>query len=216
MVQAVIFDLDGTLLDTSESIVECASYAADTLGCPPLPREQLLGFIGPPLNVAFPRYFGLDNKKTEEAVRLFRRHYQDGAIYHARPYEGIFSLCETLRNRGIRMAVATNKLEPMARRLLAHFDLARYLDPICGSVPEGSRSKADCIRLCLEEFRLSPEQAVLIGDTEYDAEGAKGVGTPFLAVTYGFGFRSPEDTAGRSFFGTADSPMGAAKILLGE
>ena len=68
----------------------------------------------------------------------------------------------------------------------------------------------------MEELRLSPDQAVLIGDTEFDAEGAEAAGVPFLAVTYGFGFRGPEDTAGRSFFGTADSPMGAAKILLGE
>lgn len=215
MINAVIFDLDGTLLDTSESIVECASYAAGILGCPPLPRERLLRFIGPPLSVAFPRYCGFDEGTTEEAIRLFRQHYREGAIYHARPYDGIFSLCETLRDRGIRMAVATNKLETMARQLLAYFGLDRYCDPIRGTDEEGKLKKADLIRLCLEEYRISPAQAVLMGDTEYDAEGAEGAGVPFLAVTYGFGFRGPEDAAGRSFLGMADSPMEAAKLLLG-
>ncbi len=216
MVQAVIFDLDGTLLDTSEGVLECVSHAARTLGSPQLPREQLLRFIGPPLQVSFPRYYGYDEKRTEEAIRLFREHYRAGAMFHARPYDGIFSLCEVLRDRGIPMAVATNKLEPMARLLLARFGFDRYCTPIRGADPEGKRNKADCIRLCLEELRLAPEQAVLLGDTEYDAAGAAEAGVPFLAVTWGFGFHGPEDLAGQPHIGLAAVPMDAAALLLGD
>lgn len=216
MVKAVLFDLDGTLVDTSEGVAECVSYAAVNLGYPLLPREELLTFIGPPLTLSFPRHYEMDEATTWEAIRLFREHYNAGAMFKAKPYDGILELCQALERRGISMAVATNKVEAQAKRLLAYFGLDRWCSPIRGADPEGRLKKADLIRLCVEELRLSPDQAVLIGDTEFDAEGAEAAGVPFLAVTYGFGFRGPEDTAGRSFLGTADSPMGAAKILLGE
>ena len=214
MVKTVIFDLDGTLLDTSEGVVECVRYAARTLGCPLPPREQLLLFIGPPLSVSFPQYLGLDEQSTAEAIRLFREHYQAGAMFLARPYDGIFTLCETLQAQGIRMAVATNKLEPSARKLLNHFGFDRYCDPIRGADPENRLKKADLIRLCLEEHRIAPEQAVLIGDTEFDAEGAAEAGVPFLAVTYGFGFRGPEDLGARPCLGMVGTPEEAASLLL--
>ena len=214
MADTVIFDLDGTLLDTSEGVVECVRYAARTLGSPLLPREQLLRFIGPPLNASFPRYYGYDEDRTQEAIRMFREHYQAGAMFLARPYDGILSLCETLRDHGIRMAVATNKLEPAARRLLTHFGFDRYCDPIRGADPDGRLKKADLIRLVLEEHGIPPARAVLLGDTEYDAAGAAEAGVPFLAVTYGFGFRKPEDLADLPYIGLAASPMDAAAVLL--
>ena len=124
MIKALIFDLDGTLLDTSEGVVECARYAASELGQPLLPREELLDFIGPPLTDSFPKHYGFDEETTREAIRLFRQHYREGAVYKAKPYEGIFTLCDALHARGTFMAVATNKLEPMAQRLLDHFGFA--------------------------------------------------------------------------------------------
>ena len=166
--------------------------------------------------LAFREELGMDEKTTEEAIRLFRQHYQDGAMFLARPYDGIGALCAALADRGVRMAVATNKLEPAARRLLAHFGFDRYCDPIRGADPESRLKKADLIRLCLEEMEIPPERAVLIGDTVFDAEGAEEAGVPFLAVTYGFGFRSPEDAEGHPCIGLAACPMDAAALLLEE
>lgn len=215
MIDSVIFDLDGTLLDTSQGVLECVRFAADSLGCPPLPREQLLRFIGPPLTDSFPRYYGLDDASAWEAIRLFRQHYESGAVFHARPYDGIYSLCETLRSHGIRLAVATNKLETQAVRLLSHFGFDRYCSPICGADPEGKQRKSDLIRRCLSAHGTPPARAVLVGDTRYDAEGAAESGVGFLAVTYGFGFHSREDASGFSILGAADSPGQAAELLLG-
>lgn len=216
MVKTVIFDLDGTLLDTSEGVLECVRYAAANLGYPLLPREELLTFIGPPLTLSFPRHYEMDEATTWEAIRLFREHYNAGAMFKAKPYDGIPELCQTLVHRGLSIAVATNKVEAQAKRLLAHFGFDRYCDPIRGADPEGRLRKADLIRLCLEDHRILPEQAVLLGDTEYDAAGAAEAGVPFLAVTYGFGFRKPEDLAGLPCIGMAASPMEAAPLLLGS
>ena len=213
MINAIIFDLDGTLLDTSEGVVECARYAAERLGQPRLPREELLDFIGPPLTDSFPKHYGFDEETTKEAIRLFRQHYREGAVYKAKPYEGVFSLCDALHARGTFMAVATNKLEPMAQKLLAHFGFDRYCSPIRGADPEGRLKKADLIRLCLEELGIRPEESVLMGDTVFDAEGAAAAGVGFLAVTYGFGFRTRSDAEPYATAGIISNPMEALELL---
>ncbi len=214
-ITTVIFDLDGTLLDTSEGVLESVRYAAARLGCGELPRETLLRFIGPPLQASFPRYYGLSEADTVEAIRLFRECYTSGAIFHARPYAGIFDLLEALGNAGLKLAVATNKAEPMARRLLGSFGFDRWCSPIRGADLEGKLGKADIIRLCLEELGEPAGAALLVGDTEHDAAGAAAAGVGFLAVTYGFGFRRAEDALPYSPVGTAASPAEVLPILRG-
>ncbi len=216
MTKLLIFDLDGTLLDTSEGVIESARFAAETLGKPRLPREELLDFIGPPLTASFPKHYGFDESTTWEAIRLFRLHYQEGAVFLAKPYEGIYDLCRTMQDHGISMAVATNKIEPMAQKLLAHFGFDRYCSPIRGADAEGKLKKADLIRSCLEELNVLPQDAVLMGDTVFDAEGAAGAGVGFLAVTYGFGFQTREDAETYADAGIAASPMEAAEAILGK
>jgi phosphoglycolate phosphatase len=213
MIKLLIFDLDGTLLDTSDGVIESALFAAETLGQPRLPREELLDFIGPPLTDSFPKHYGFDESTTWEAIRLFRQHYQEGAVFLAKPYDGIYDLCRTLQDRGIAMAVATNKIEPMARKLLARFGFDRYCSPIRGADAEGNLKKSDLIRLCLKELNVRPQDAVLMGDTVFDAEGAADAGVHFLAVTYGFGFRNREDAEVYADAGIAATPMEAAEIL---
>ena len=216
MIDLVIFDLDGTLLDTSEGVLECVRYAADTMGYPPLPREELLTFIGPPLTLSFPKHYGMDEAAAWEAIRLFREHYVAGAILKAVPYAGICQLCRDLQARGTAMAVATNKVETQAVRLLTHFGFERFCSPIRGADPAGRLKKADLIRLCLEERNTAPENAVLMGDTLFDAEGAAAAGVGFLAVTYGFGFHCRQDAAPYATAGIAATPEEAAELICRE
>ena len=213
MKNCVIFDLDGTLLDTSEGVLECVRFAADALGYPQLPEEELLTFIGPPLTLSFPRHYGMDEETAWEAIRLFRQHYLEGAIFKAKPYEGILPLCRELRERGLSLAVATNKVESQARRLLGRFGFDRYCSPIRGADPDGVLKKSDLIRLCLEELRIPPEEAVLMGDTLFDAQGAAEAGVDFLAVTYGFGFHTRAEAEAVATAGIAASPAEAGELL---
>ena len=215
MIRNVIFDLDGTLADTSPGIIESVEHTVGVMGWAPLDRKQLLSFIGPPLRRSFAACCGCSEEEAQEAVTVFRTHYQAGAVLHAEVYPGIRQLCAMLRERGIGMAVATNKPQRFAEALVQHFGLGDYLSPVCGADEAGRLKKADLIRQGAEGLHAALSETVLIGDTDNDAEGAAAAGVQFLAVTYGFGFRTPEDVSGFAHIGTADSPLRIAGILLG-
>lgn len=212
MIKNVIFDLDGTLVDTHEGILESVKHAAEVLELGELPYSKLLTFIGPPIQHSFMLHYGCDQETAKKAEDIFRSYYRSGAMLKAVPYEGIFPLCEALRARGIRMAVATYKREDVALALLKHFHFDEYCDPMHG-VNGSNLLKKDIIKLCMEEMGASVENTVLVGDTDHDATGAREAGVPFLAVTYGFGYRSA-DEVGESI-GVAETPMQIADFLIG-
>ena len=208
-VKCVIFDLDGTLLDTSPGILESVQYATETLGYPELLTEQLLSFIGPPLPDSFIRCYGCDRAEAEHLTAVYREHYREGALLNATPYEGIYALCQELKKHGTRLSVATSKPQFFAQQILTSFGFDRYLDEIHGADFEGKLSKTDLIRLCVGED--APAECLMVGDTEHDAKGAQAAGVPFLAVSYGFGdlhkmVRYPH-------IGISDTPLGVLKVL---
>ncbi len=211
----VIFDLDGTLLNTKEGILESVKYTAGEMGYGELPYETLLTFVGPPIQLSFMRHYGCDRETAQKAANIFRDYYKNTALLLAEPYEGIYDLCRVLKEHGVRMAVATYKREDYALTLLKHFGFDRYCDPIHGADNNNVLKKEDIIRMCQEEMGASNYDSVLIGDTDNDAKGAATAGTPFIAVTYGFGFRTKEDAAEYPCAGVAATPMEIAEIILG-
>ena len=213
MIQNVIFDLDGTLLDTSAGILESVAYTAEQLAFPVLTHETLLKFVGPPLGQSFMKYYGCSEAQAQEAIRIYRGRYQAEGLLHAKPYRGIYALCKRLKAAGIRMAVATYKPEIFAQTLLRHFGFDAYCDPIHGADAAGRLQKEDIIRLCTEEMHASPQSCVLIGDTAHDARGAMQAGMPFLAVTWGFGFKTAADASEYPHIGTAEKPADVTKII---
>ncbi len=217
MIRNVIFDLDGTLLDTREGILESVRYAAGQLGYPELPKEELLQFVGPPIQQSFMQHYGCDEETAQKAAGVFRTYYKTTALLMARPYEGIYALCETLKAHGLRMAVATYKREDYALTLLRHFRFDQYCDPMHGADDLNQLKKADIIQLCMKEMNAIPDECVLVGDTLHDAQGARDAGLSFIAVTYGFGFRDKADTEGFPCYGIAKRPLDvAACIIKGE
>jgi phosphoglycolate phosphatase len=214
MIQNVIFDLDGTLLDTKEGIFESIAYAAGVLGYPQLSEQQLMTCLGPPIQQSFITHYGCDAAEAQRAAEVFRDYYKSGALLKARPYRGIFSLCKRLKANGIRMAVATYKREDYALKLLRHFGFDRYCDPMHGGDTDNRLTKSDIVRLCQTEMGTDAAHSVLVGDTRHDALGAQQAGTPFLAVTYGFGFHTAADAGEFPHIGIAAKPADIADILL--
>ncbi len=210
----VIFDLDGTLLDTSPGIVESVRFAADHLGLPQLSEEQLLSFVGPPLRVSFKMNYGCTDEEAEALTDAFRDKYREGAALNAVPYDGLYELCENLKRNGVLIGVATGKQHDFARQILEYFNFSRYIDILHGTDDAGRLTKADLLRMCAEDAGADPGECVLVGDTEYDAKGAAEAEIPFLAVTYGFG--NPEEMKKWPCVGIADMPEEIFAMVINE
>ena len=189
----VIFDLDGTLMDTSEGILSAVKYTIDKAGMSELTEEQMKSFIGPPIQKSFANIYGVDEVRANELASIFRERYSNVELFGAQPYDGIFELLEELAKRQIKTAVATYKREDYALRLLKKFHFDDYMSIMYGSDMEGRLSKSDIIRKCIEEANVSFDETAMIGDTRNDEIGAHDLEIDFIGVTYGFGFKCKND-----------------------
>lgn len=192
MLKAVLFDLDGTLLDTGKGVVKSVEYTIKKMGFRSLTQEELESFVGPPIKNKLKTEFDLDEATAIEGMNVFRKHYGEEDIYIAEPYDGIEDLLVELRKLNIKTGVATYKREDQATKLLQKKGLYQFFDVVHGSDPDGKLSKADVVRLCIDDLGCQPTQVVMVGDSDNDAIGASSVGSHFIGVTYGYGFKDEE------------------------
>lgn len=214
-IKAVVFDLDGVLLDTSKGVIESAKYAAKMLGYEDLSANDWLTFVGPPIQDSFKKYFGCSDVEAQKAADIFRGYYKEKALFNAEPYEGIFGLCASLQKAGIGMAVATYKREDYAVKLLQHFGFDKYFRPMHGADNDNKLRKSDIVEMCISEMGIGKEHVVMVGDTEHDAIGAEKSGINFIGVTYGFGFKEIIDLKNYGHIGIAGRPMEILGIIRG-
>ena len=184
--KAIFFDLDGTLTDSGEGIMNCATLALEHFGLPIPSREEMRVFVGPPLDQTFIN-FGVPAEKVKEAVAVFRSRYVPIGIFENYPYPGIRELLERLKEKGLRLFVATSKPEEMALQVLDRFGLNGYFEKICGATLDGSRiEKSDVITYLLTQVE-GVENTVMVGDTKFDVLGAAEHGIPTIGVSWGYG-----------------------------
>ena len=195
MKRSILFDLDGTLTDSGEGILNSAAYALEQLNVPVPSREEMRVFVGPPLHETFVK-FGVPRELAEEAVRLYRVRYIPIGKYENHPYPGIRELLETLQSQGHRLYVATSKPEGMSVDILEHFDLAKYFTRICGASMDASRTAKDAVIAYLLEETGEAGNMVMVGDTEFDVLGAKAHGIPCIGVSWGYGETAAMEAAG--------------------
>lgn len=191
--KAVLFDLDGTLIDTSAGVIDCIKMTIERLSLTPLTMEETLKFIGPPLQSSFKDICHLDDTMVDLAVKTFRSFYVGDNLFNVKIYGGIFELLEYLKSKSIKIAVATYKQESFAKVLLEHVGIAKYCDYIYGCDPQGVLTKADIVEKCIQSFNEDKSNVVLVGDSRFDAIGSKNANVDFIGVTYGFGFKSKHD-----------------------
>lgn len=184
--KTILFDLDGTLTDSGEGIINCAELALRHFGLTVPSREEMRVFVGPPLHETFLQ-FGIPEDKTQEAVEVFRSRYVPVGMYENTPYPGIRELLEALQEGGHKLYVATSKPEETAKAVLAHFDLAKYFTCICGASMDTSRSTKEAVIAYLMEESGRKDNMVMVGDTKYDILGAKKHGIPGIGVSWGYG-----------------------------
>jgi 2-phosphoglycolate phosphatase len=184
--QAILFDLDGTLVHTAPDVYIAINYAREKLGLTPLPLEQALKAIGPGADrFAFTVLGEQHAHLLDEYLAIFRPYYLEICAERSRPFPGITELLTALEN--YRLAVVTNKRLQQSKTLLKALDLVKYFDLLVG--PElVSRIKPapDMIHYALDQFGLPPDQVLMVGDTDNDLLAAKAAGVPTCAVSWGY------------------------------
>lgn len=208
--KAILFDLDGTLTDSGEGIINCASLALEHFGLSVPSREEMRVFVGPPLSETFQK-FGVPADRVDEAIAVYRSRYIPVGKFENTPYPGIRTLLETLQQHGHRLYVATSKPEGMSIDILEHFDLAKYFTRICGAAMDMSRNSKEAVIAYLLKESGEADNMVMVGDTTFDVVGAKAHGIPCIGVSWGYGEASDMEKAGASAI--AHSPEALLALL---
>ena len=193
--KTILFDLDGTLTDSGEGIINCAALALRHFNLPVPDRETMRAFVGPPLHASFIR-FGVPEDQAEEAIRIYRSRYIPIGKFENTPYPGIAELLQKLRAQGHKLYVATSKPEQMSIEILEHFDLAKYFTLICGASLDLSRNSKDAVIAYLLEQAETDGEIIMVGDTAFDVLGAKAHGIPTIGVSWGYGKVKDMENAG--------------------
>ncbi len=188
--KAIIFDLDGTLLDTCEGVLTSVKDTIKHFGFRELSQEELMTFNGPPMKRSLIKHFNLDNDKADEATEYFREQYRTVNLFKAKRYDNCEECLCFLKDKGYKLGVATYKRTDYAIGILEHFGLAKYFDLIMGDTVGSKRTKADIIKLVSETLCPNPSEVVMIGDMESDFEGAKKASVDFIGLTFGYGFKN--------------------------
>ena len=208
----LLFDLDGTLTDSTEGIVRCLEYALERMGFD-IP-EDTNKFLGPPLYRSFAEFCGMNEEQVNEAVRIFRERYSTVGLFENRVYEGVPEMLKRLRDGGKRIMVATSKPEVYAVRIFDRFGLSQFFEIVGGANINGTRNdKDEVIEYVLEKAGISDRSSVLmIGDRRQDVIGAHKTGLKCMGILWGFGSIEELTEAGADFI--AETPIKAADMLL--
>lgn len=209
----VIFDMDGTLTDSHEGIMNAVRYAMNRLGQPVPPEDALRKYIGPPLVDSFSQYAGMDADMTRQAAQLFGEYYTPKGQLENCVYLGIRELLKALHDGGARVLIATGKPTETSWQILRHFALDGYIDGLSGV--ENAFSSTDKGELIARVLKDVPyHHAVMVGDRASDIAGARAAGIDSIGVEYGFGEQNELQQAQPTFL--ARSVEALSDILLGQ
>lgn len=197
----ILFDLDGTLTDSSPGIMNSIVYALKKYNISVENTDDLRKFLGPPLHESFRDFYGFDDEKSMEAVGFYREYFSTKGLLENEVYSGIREMLEDLKESGKRLILATSKPQPFTDRIMEHFNLAKYFEFIAGSNMDGTRSKkAEVIAYALESCGImGKSNVVMVGDREHDIIGAKTVGIDSVGVEYGYGDYDELSDAGATY-----------------
>ncbi len=212
-INTVIFDMDGTVLDTLEDLTDAVNYVFARFDLPSRSREEYRKFfgngIGYAMKCAAPE--GTPDSLFDEMIPVFRKYYDEHCLDKTRPYAGILELMKELKDKGYRMAIVSNKIDSAVKELNERF-FAEYVAVAIGEKPGIKRKPAaDTVLAALDELGVSKDEAVYVGDSEVDLKTAENAGLPCIAVLWGFRDRDHLTENGAVAF--ADTPEDVISIL---
>jgi phosphoglycolate phosphatase len=186
IIKNIIFDLDGTLVNSKRDIAAAQHWVLAQLGVHSRQPEELYPLIGKPLTETFSTLLPVDlHGRIPEAIDLYKNYYPPHALDTTTLFPGVKETIETLRERGIRLATATTKLTAGSLRVLTHFGLAEHFSQIQGSDNIPFKPDPFIIRKILEDQSWEKSETLMVGDTDNDILAGKRANVPTCGVTYG-------------------------------
>ena len=187
-IKNILFDLDGTIIEPQEGIINSVSFALNKMGIQEKDVDLLKKFIGPPLIDSFKRYYNLDNPKANEAIKYYREYFLLKGINENSLYVNIDTLLNSLYLKNKNLFIATSKPTVFAKQIIKNYKLDNLFQQIIGSNLDNTRkNKDEIINFVLSKNQLSKSESIMIGDRSYDIIGANKNGIKSIGVTYGHG-----------------------------
>ena len=194
MIRCILFDLDGTLVDSYDAIAESLNAARSAFGESSYTRQEVIKMVGHGLENLMEKSLGAD--RVAEGVRVFRDRYRDISLSRTRLLAGVESTLKTLRDRGYALAVITNKPASFSRRILDHLGVGHYFPVLYGPDLAPAKPDPEMVSRSLSDLGFSAGEAVLVGDMRVDLETARNAGILFYAVATGSDSREDLAAAG--------------------
>lgn len=190
MKKAVIFDLDGTLLNTLDDLADSTNYALSKFGYPTRTIDEVRQFVGNGVAKLIERAIpkGKNNPNFEKCLSIFKENYAQNMYNKTAPYDGIIEMLSNLKSKGIKIAVVSNKFDLAVKELCKKY-FEGFIDFAAGeNEAQGIKKKPapDTVISVLNEFNFAPEDAVYVGDSDVDIMTAKNSKMPCISVTWGF------------------------------
>lgn len=200
--RAILFDLDGTLADTKNDIATAVNLTMADLGLPAIPPATIYGFIGDGVRQLLLRALGEDDpERLRRAHTIFDEHYRLHLLDTTRFYPGVSDMLDTLRHRGRRLAIVTNKPMAYTTALIQGLKADRYFDIVLGSEGgETLKPHPGMLQKALAAIKAAPADALMVGDGLPDIQAARAAGLRVCAVGYGLGNADELRQAGPDFF----------------
>ena len=215
MYETIIFDLDGTLLDTLDDLTDATNFALGVCGLPSRTREEVRAFVGNGIVKLMERAVGKDGMAYhEKALTEFKSYYAAHCADKTAPYAGILPLLKTLQAGGVKTAVVSNKVDFAVKSLAKTYFDGLLLAAVGEDEAAGIRKKPapDSLLAVMEELSASAETTLYVGDSEVDIQTAKNAGVDCLCVTWGFRDKPYlEEEGGRMFVDAAEEILDYTK-----
>lgn len=198
----ILFDLDGTLSESAPGIRKCIELTLEKLQKPSPDLTDYSKFIGPPLADTFSGLCGLNSEDTKKALEIYQDFYKDYGLKANRLYDGIEDLLKRLSESPAKIAVCSSKQQRPADGVCELLGITEYFDAVCGSAPDGSRKeKEEVIPFTVNVLGGKiTDRVVMIGDTKFDAKGARLNNVDFIGVNYGYGTLETMKAEGAAVF----------------
>ena len=210
----IAFDLDGTLSDPENGLIEGFIYAFKKMGVTDYgTRESLKRFIGPSLYKVWQEEFGFNEHTVIDAIEKFREYYNIYGWWDNKVYEGVPEALATIQGAGKRLILATSKPEDTAKKIMHLFELDKYFEFLGGAAGDNRDHKWQVLEYSMKSVGALAEETVLVGDRMYDAEGAAKCGVDSIGVAWGHG--TEEELSAAGFTYVVNTPEELVKLLVG-